>query len=210
MATATTIEEVCSGVWSWHGFDETTRTEFFSTAVLAEDGLVVIDPILASPEALNRLAKLGPVAAIVLTNGNHSRAAARFRERFSAPVFAHPEAVGELTSPVDGVLRVNRRVGGSLEVVELSGAGLGEVALYKEGGWLHLGDALINLEDTGLAVLPAKYCLDASILSLSLRKLTALQFHSATFAHGTPIQLEAHAKIGALVEGVFPIVKGAS
>jgi glyoxylase-like metal-dependent hydrolase (beta-lactamase superfamily II) len=199
MAIATGIEEISKGVWSWHGFDDATRTEFFSTAVLAEDGLVILDPILSSTEALNRLGKISPVAAIVLTNGNHSRAAARFRERFSAPVFAHPDAVGELTSPVDGTLRTHRKVGGSLEVIELPGAGPGEVALYQEGAWLHLGDALIHLEDTGLAVLPAKYCVDAPELALSLQKLKALRFDNASFAHGVPLRGDAAAKIGALL-----------
>ena len=199
MVTATELLDTAEGVWTWHGFDESIRTELFSTAVASADGLVIIDPIDAVPAVLSRLGKLGPVVAIVLTNGNHSRAASRFRERFSAPVFSHPEAVGELTLPVDGMLRLERRVGGSLAVIELSGAGPGEVALLGENSWIHFGDAVINLEDTGLAVLPSKYCADARQLTGSLRHLESLPFTRATFAHGFPILEDARARIGAIL-----------
>lgn len=94
MAIATEINETAAGVWTWHAFEESIRTELFSTAVLAADGLVIIDPIASSNGVLARLGKIAPVAAIVLTNGNHSRDAARFRDRFAAPVLSHPEAVG--------------------------------------------------------------------------------------------------------------------
>lgn len=195
MAIANEIAEMAPGVWIWHAFDETIRTELFSTAILAADGVVIFDPIDASQSVLTRLGKLGAVAAVVLTNGNHSRAAARFRERFSAPVLAHSESVGELTLPVDGVLRVDRPLAGSLEVVELPGAGMGEVALRSASGWLHFGDAVINLEDTGLALLPSKYCLDSEQLRGSLQKLKGLQFQGATFAHGMPLLDDAKTRI---------------
>lgn len=199
MATATEITETSNGVWTWHAFEESIRTELFSTAVVSEDGLVIIDPIDASRNVLTRLGKLGPTVAIILTNGNHSRAASRFRERFSAPVFSHPEAVGELTLPVDGTLRMDRRVGGSLEVIELPGAGLGEIALLNPNGWIHLGDAVINLDDSGPEALPSKYCADAKQLADSLKTLDPLSFHSATFAHGTPILSDAHTRIRSLL-----------
>jgi hypothetical protein len=48
MAIATELHETAEGVWTWHAFDESIRTELFSTAVLAKDGLVIIDPITAS------------------------------------------------------------------------------------------------------------------------------------------------------------------
>jgi hypothetical protein len=199
MAIANEIVETSKGVWTWHAFDESIRTELFSTAVLAEDGVVIIDPIDADQGVLYRLGKLGAVAAVVLTNGNHSRAAARFRERFSAPVFAHSESVGELTLPVDGILRVERPLAGSLEVVELHGAGMGEVALRSESGWLHFGDAVINLEDTGLALLPSKYCVDFERLKESLQQLKDLRFENATFAHGVPLIGDAKERICGLV-----------
>jgi len=187
MVTAESIREISSGVWIWHAYDESVRTELYSTAVAAEFGLVIIDPIDLVHDAFHQLAKHAPAAAIVLTNGNHSRAAVRFRERFGAPVFAHNDAVGELTTFVDGALRPGRPVAGSLEVLQLPGAGLGEIALFhrkaKGECHLHFGDALVNLDPHGLIVLPEKYCLSASLLAESLQSLPHEDLSLVTFAH---------------------------
>jgi len=203
MVTAESIREISSGVWIWHAYDESVRTELYSTAVAAEFGLVIIDPIDLVHDAFHQLAKHAPAAAIVLTNGNHSRAAVRFRDRFGASVFAHNDAVGELTTFVDGALRPGRPVAGSLEVLQLPGAGLGEIALFhrkaKGECHLHFGDALVNLDPHGLIVLPEKYCLSASLLAQSLQSLPHEDLSLVTFAHGEPLLAPATEKIRSLV-----------
>lgn len=188
MAKAACTVEVLDGVRIWHFYEEAIRAEMYGTAVLADDGWVLIDPVELVPEAMNFFKKRGPVAAVVLTNSNHWRAASQFREWFSAPVLVHPEAVGELPETPDGVLTSSRLVGGSLRVVELPGAGPGEVALFDSRGRLHVGDALVNLESTGLAILPEKYCQDHSLLTRSLRMLLELPLELVTFAHGKPLE----------------------
>jgi hypothetical protein len=205
MVTAESIREISSGVWIWHAYDQSVRAELYSTAVAAEFGLVIIDPIDLVPDAFHHLAKHAPAAAIVLTNGNHSRAAARFRERFGAPVFAHNEAVGELTTFVDGALRPGRPVAGSLEVLPLPGAGSGEIALLHRKATgechLHFGDALVNLEPHGLMVLPEKYCVNAKLLAQSLHAIPGEDLSNlsvVTFAHGEPLLAAANGKITAL------------
>ncbi len=203
MVTADSIREISSGVWIWHAYDESVRTTLYSTAVAAEFGLVLIDPIDLVQDAFHHLTKHTPAAAIVLTNGNHSRAAARFRERFGAPVFAHTDAVGELTTFVDGVLRPSRPVAGSLEVIELPGAGLGEIALLHRKSQtncqLHLGDALINVDPQGLAVLPTKYCLSPKRLVQSLKLLPRDNLDLVTFAHGEPLLNETTSRLAILL-----------
>ncbi len=203
MVTAESIKEISSGVWIWHAYDQSVRSELYSTAVAAEFGLVIIDPIDLVHDAFHQLAKHAPAAAIVLTNGNHSRAAARFRERFGAPVFAHNDAVGELTTFVDGALRPGRPVAGNLEVLQLPGAGLGEIALFHrkaEGGChLHFGDALVNLDPNGLIVLPEKYCLSPNRLAQSLKLIPDEHLSVVTFAHGEPLLDEATEQLAALL-----------
>jgi glyoxylase-like metal-dependent hydrolase (beta-lactamase superfamily II) len=187
MAKAAFTDEVQDGVRIWHVYEESIRTEMYGTAVLAEEGWVLIDPVELVPEAMNFFKKRGPVASIVLTNANHWRAASQFREWFGASVLVHPEAVGELVETPDGVLSEGRLVGGSLSLVNLPGAGPGEVALFDPRGRLHVGDALVNLDATGLAVLPQKYCQDRALLGVSLRKLLDLPLRFVTFAHGRPL-----------------------
>ena len=200
MTIAKELREISKGLWGWSAFDESVQTDLFSTAVQAEEGLIVIDPILLETDHMNKLRRLGVVAAIVLTNGNHSRASAVFREALSAPVFAHPEAVGELTDPVDGTLRVSRKIGGNFEVTELPGGGEGEIALFSSEGSLHFGDAMIRTEKNGVEILPEKYCEDFAQLKVSLGKLRERTIRKVTFAHGHPLLENAQEEIQAALD----------
>ena len=201
MAVADSLQHVVDDVWIWHAFDPRVKTELFSTVIRAAHGWVVLDPIDLTESAWGTLTRLGPVAAIVLTNGNHCRASVRFRQRLGAGIFAHPDAVGELECPVDATLREGNRVGGSLEWIELRGAGPGEVALFDDRGRLHVGDALVNLESTGFVLLPEKYCLDAVQLRQSLRLLKGRRVEWMTFAHGLPLREGAQSRLDGLLAG---------
>lgn len=198
MVISKSLENITPGVWTWHAYDEDVRTELFSTAVMAETGLVLIDPIRLCDAGVGELTLLKPVAAIVLTNENHTRAAFWFRGRFGAPIFSHPEAVGSLTVAVDGMLGQTRLVAGNLKVLEIPGAAPGEVALLHPGGSLHFGDAVVNLEATGLAPLPEKYCTDPILLGESLRSLPLEGVEVVTFAHGLALNLGGGGRLRAL------------
>jgi glyoxylase-like metal-dependent hydrolase (beta-lactamase superfamily II) len=62
-----------------------------------------------------------------------------------------------------------------------------------------VGDALINFEPHGFGLLPAKYCLDPSLMRQSLRKLLDYAFDRMLFAHGTPILSGARARLERLL-----------
>lgn len=209
MPCADTLEPVAEDLWIWHAYDPRVKTELFSTLIRVPAGLVVVDPVDLAEPALVAIRAMGPVVAVVLTNGNHGRASARYRQRFGAPVLAHAEALGELECPVDGSLRAGTPVGGCLEFVELSGAGLGEVALYDPRGRLHVGDALVNLDSTGFAPLPDKYCVDGARLRRSLQKLRDVPFDSMTFAHGLPLLGEARRRLDRMIESLPGEAQGA-
>jgi hypothetical protein len=198
MVVSKSLQNIAPGVWSWHAYDADVRTDLFSTAVVAETGLVLVDPIRLCEAGMEELALHRPVAAIVLTNENHTRAALWFRGRFGAPIFAHPEALGSLTVAVDGMLGEARSLAGNLKVLEISGAVSGEIALLHPGGSLHIGDAVVNLESTGLAPLPDKYCVDPGRLKESLRALPVEGVDLVTFAHGPALCQEGGRKLRAL------------
>lgn len=202
MALADTLHAVAEDLWIWNAYEARVKADLSSSLIRARAGLVVLDPIDLQEQELVKIQKMGPVVAIVLTNGNHCRASARFRQRFGAPVLAHPEAVGELESPVDGTLRKENLIGGSLEFIELSGAGMGEVALYDSRGRLHVGDALVNLESTGFISLPEKYCLDAGHLKQSLQVLGEKRIDLITFAHGLPLVSGVQVRLKQLLDSL--------
>jgi hypothetical protein len=115
------------------------------------------------------------------------------------PLGAHPEAVPELGRKVDRLLREGDLVAGALTVIELPGAGAGEIALVSAHRTLHVGDALIHLEPPGFAVLPDKYCVDPRELRRSLGKLLRFDFELLTFAHGLPLPAQARSRLESLL-----------
>src|SRR5688572_8349513 len=101
MIRAAEAHAVRAGVTVWSAYDPSVKCDLWSTALATPEGLVFVDPIeLAAPE-LAELTEQCPPHAIVITNGNHARAAAAFRQRYGIPVWAPTHAVDELGLAVD-------------------------------------------------------------------------------------------------------------
>ena len=199
MPIAEEFQNITPRLAFWQTYEPAVRCDLSCCAIATPCGLVFIDPIPLANDALEELLQLAPPTAIVCTNGNHARSAADFRARFSIPIHAHPEAVAELGFAVDHEVRDGATVCESLTVIELPGAGAGEIALHSAAGTLHLGDALIHLEPLGFALLPDKYCADARELRRSLGKLLRFEFELLTFAHGLPLTVKAHRRLETLL-----------
>ena len=191
MLCADEIQQVRDGLWFWQRFQPSVKVDCSSCAVRVGTLLILVDPIPLVAEAMEELCALGEIAGIVATNGNHDRAVAQMGKRFGVPVFAHAGAG----------LAADRAIGDGdvifdqLEVVEIPGAGPGEIALCDPRGWMIVGDALTNLEPDGLALLPAKYCADADEMRGSLRKLLRFPIEILTFAHGLPLASRARSRL---------------
>jgi hypothetical protein len=184
----TPLRCVHPGLWCWQAYEPAVKCDLSACAVETPDGIVLVDPFpFAEP------LPFGKPAAIFLTNGNHARCAADVRERLGVPVFAPRAAQPELGIAIDGEPAL-----GGVRVIEIPGAGPGEVA-YLFGRVLCLGDAVINLADHGFALLPEKYRTEPAKLRDSLRKLLSLDFNILTFAHGVPILEDAHHRLSKLI-----------
>jgi hypothetical protein len=184
--------DVSGEIRVWGRYEASIRTWMHSTALRVESGgWWILDPIVLAGaewrEWMEALTVDGGVRGYVITNGNHERDLGRWRQRFEAAVFAHREAASELGCGVDEALEVGRVLAGGYEVVGMRGGGAGEVALLREGVSVHFGDGLLNLEETGFAFLPEKYCSDASELRRSVSRLSGCSANVATFAHGSPL-----------------------
>ena len=187
MISADEIQQVRDGLWFWQRFQPSVKVDCSSCAVRVGTKLILVDPIPLDAGALEELLQFGEPAAIVATNGNHDRAIAKLRAKLGVPVFAHADAVPALGFEVERTVSDGDVLFDSLEVVEIPGAGPGEIALHDARGWLTVGDALTNLEPDGLALLPAKYCTDARQMRVSLGKLLRFPSEVLTFAHGLPV-----------------------
>ena len=197
------FDAITSDLAVWHAYDPVVRAELYSTCLTTgSGGIYLVDPIPLEKRALGELIGSSRVAGIVVTNSNHHRAAARFAERFSAPVVAHndtfpDEQPRQLKKVVDG-----DEICGGLRVVSIEGAAPGEIALHHAGdsGTLIVGDALINFEPYGFTFLPAKYCSNQKQMRRSLRKLLDCEVERMFFAHGTPILTRASERLQSVLD----------
>lgn len=202
MPVAQEFAQVRPNLAVWQTYDKTAKADLFSSALIVQDGVFVIDPIEIADHPLDQLTGTRPIAGIIVTNSNHFRSADTYIRRFSVPLFAHRNSLPK-RAPSDFIeISDGSRIGNELEVIMIEGAGPGEVALYHAGdnGTLIVGDALINFEPYGFTLLPEKYCENIKQMRESLRKLLRYDAERILFAHGMPILSEANARLRQLFD----------
>jgi hypothetical protein len=204
MARAQEIDEVSPGIFVWQTYDSKVKAELFSTALETKTGLYLIDPIpLASKDLAGFQLNRKP-AGIFVTNVNHARAAAQFSKALSVPVYANQKLRGTPDFPEATWVQDGEALSPGLTVRGIEGGPAGESALHHtdNGGTIVVGDALINFEPLGFALLPSKYCVDQKLMRRSLGKLFEFAFERMLFAHGTPILSGACARLERLLATV--------
>jgi len=198
MACAEEFDTVFDGLFFWQAYDPSVKVDLSCCARRTAKGLVFIDPIPLADDALDILSAGDPPAAIILTNGNHERAARSFRERFQIPILAHRDAESELGDSVDRTLEDGETILDEFTVIALPGTCTGEIALHG-ANLLHVGDALIDIPPLGFSILPDKYCAEPKELRRSLEKLLSFPFDALTFAHGLPVVAQAWQRLSHLL-----------
>jgi glyoxylase-like metal-dependent hydrolase (beta-lactamase superfamily II) len=184
----------------WQEYDRASRTDLSCSAHRIDDGLFLVDPIRLAPEAATALVEEARPRAILLTNGNHSRAAKIFARQWKIPIFAPAGLEYELGFAPDEELKPGSVYWGQLEILDLSGASPGEVAIYRRDlEILSFGDAFIHLPGYGFALLPEKYCLNVKQLEIAVQQLRDLPVRLLTFAHGYPVTMKAQERLRELL-----------
>lgn len=199
MKPAPEFQRITEHLSIWQNYDPTVKADLFSTAILTSAGLNIVDPIPLAEPQLTALLGSRPLRRVIITNANHHRAAEGFVTRFAVTVCSHELAAapGFALEP----LSAGDILDDEIEVVEIPGAGRGEIALFHRahGGSLVIGDALINFGSHGFDLLPAKYCENPKQMRGSLAKLLGLDFQRMLFAHGTPITTGAKERLAELL-----------
>ena len=184
------------GLFHWQGYEPEVKCDCSSTAIVTSAGLLFIDPIPLSKEALQELVaeSFSSPAAVLLTSGNHQRESLSFAKQFGIPVFAPSDAGDDIVA--DQRFVFGDTVAG-MEAIALPGFGPGETAFFHNG-ILIFGDAVINLEPEGLRLLPEKYREDKKKSMRSLEELKFLKPEILLFAHGNPLVQDSTARLKTL------------
>jgi hypothetical protein len=200
MRFASEIEPVAPGIFLWRFYDPSVKAELFSTALETAAGTFLIDPIPLSPDAAASLQDGAEIAGIVVTNENHDRAAAQFAEKFKVPIHMDAALVSATKLPA-GVSVHDGSFPTELTAIGIEGGPAGETAIHLAAGdgTMVIGDALINFEPYGFALLPAKYCSNFKLMRRSLSKLLDYSFERMLFAHGMPILSRARERLELLL-----------
>lgn len=202
MNPATTLRKITPSLYNWASLHPKWKIDFDSYALKTTAGVVYVDPLITSPAVIGQLKALGEPLAIVLTNAHHDRDADWFRKQFEIQIYAHEMAPHDCDTKIDVLVMDGEHLPGGIKAIHLPGSTTSELALYKQtgGGVVLIGDALLNLPDAGLALLPDQYIEDRKLCLRSLTQLLDLNFKTVTFAHGDPIVGDAKNRIAAFLK----------
>jgi hypothetical protein len=159
-------------LYSWSVFDESRDIDFNGLAWIRPAGNVLVDPLPMSPHDRAHLERLGGAAWIIVTNSDHTRAAAELAQQFGAAL-AGPRAEREgFPLPCTAWLGDGDEPVPGLQVVELHGGKTpGELALVLEGTTLITGDLVRSHVGGSLQLLPDAKVSDRAAVTASLRRL---------------------------------------
>ncbi len=201
MHRADEFQALSDTIYHWSVYEPSVKCELSCTAIKAGSGLVVIDPAPLVEEAWEELLALVPLRAILLTNGNHVRETLALRQKHQVPVATAMATRKDITELKPDVVLLENELIYGIAAIPIPGATPGETAFFsKASGVMVIGDAVINLNtESGLELLPDKYCDNPEQNRASLRKLLNFDFHTLTFAHGLPVTSRAKEKWAALL-----------
>jgi hypothetical protein len=177
-------------LFTWSCFDESRDVDFNSVAWIRPGGNVLIDPLPLSDHDRAHLQRLGGAALVIVTNGDHTRAAEAIAQEFGAALqgpraeregfpLACERWLGDGDEPVPG-----------LRVFELHGSKTpGELALVLDGTTLITGD-LIRAHAAGtLNLLPEAKLTDRAQAVASIKRIadTCPQIDTVLVGDGWPL-----------------------
>jgi glyoxylase-like metal-dependent hydrolase (beta-lactamase superfamily II) len=203
-ATADTLaamREIVPNVQMWSVVSPQKGYAFNGFAISTEDGTVLIDPPEPVEDGWETVDLLEPFAGVWLTNRNHSRAAATFRERYGLTVWAHEADAGRLEAGADGMVRGGETIPGDIEVIHVPGKSPGEIAFHlPRADALIVGDLVIGVPAGELSTYPDEVIDDRDQLGRSAARLLEYDFDALLLCDGQPLASNGKAKLREFVE----------
>jgi uncharacterized cupin superfamily protein len=184
-------------LYCWSIFSELRQIDFNGHLWVRPEGNVLIDPVPMSEPDLVQFEELGGAAWVVVTNQDHEREAAFFRQRNGAEVVAHAEDAGALSVPVDRPVADGDEIVPGLRAIHLRhGKSAGEIALYwPDKKAVLCGDLVVGAPMGRFTLLMDEKLEDAPRAALQLRKLLKLDFDALLVGDGHSIFQDARQRL---------------
>ncbi len=195
------MRQIASDVQTWSVFSQEKGYAFNGYAVSTEDGTVLIDPPEPGEDGWDTVDLLEPFAGVWVTNRNHSRAAAAFRERYGLTVWAHEADAERLEAGADRTVRGAETIAGDIEVVHAPGKSPGEIAFHlPRSRALIVGDVVIGVPSGALSTYPDKVVDDRDQLLRSAARLLEYDFEALLLCDGESLPEGGKDKLREFVE----------
>lgn len=194
-------ETVVADVAMWWRWQADRGVNFNSWLVTGDDGAFIVDPLEPDDPVVFERCRAADVRAIVITNRDHERAAARFSRELGAPVFAPAADAGQMSVAVDRTIADGDDVFG-WRVLTLDGYKTpGESVLFSPRRRAAIsGDAFWGAPAGALRLMPDEKLADPSRALLSARRMRALELEHLLVGDGMPVFGGAHRALGALID----------
>ena len=188
-------------LYGWAAFDTVRDVDFNGVLWVRPEGNVLIDPMPLSAHDAEHLERLGGAALIVLTNSDHTRAAADIAHHAGARILGPAGERDSFPLPCQRWLGEGDEVVPGLSVLALHGSKTpGELALLLEGTTLITGDLVRAHRAGSLMMLPDAKLADVEAARASVRRLAALADAEAVLVgDGWPVFRGGHTLLQELV-----------
>jgi glyoxylase-like metal-dependent hydrolase (beta-lactamase superfamily II) len=196
------VRQILSGIHTWSVFSEQKGFDFNGYAIETPAGTVVIDPPDPGRDGWEALDALAPYEGVYVTNRNHSRSAAAFRERYGAPVRMHEDDAERAEVDVDETLSGDEILAEELTVVHAPGKSPGEIAFHVPARRAAVvGDLVIGVPPGELSTYPDEVIRDRAALQSSAAKLAELEFDALLLCDGHPLERGGRQKLREFLAG---------
>jgi glyoxylase-like metal-dependent hydrolase (beta-lactamase superfamily II) len=196
------MREIVPDVQTWSVFVPDKGYAFNGFAISTEEGTILIDPPDPADEGWGAMDMLEPFAGVWITNRNHSRAAAAFRERYGLEVSAHEADAERLEVGADRKVRGDELLPGDVQLIHVPGKSPGEIAFHlPRSRAIVVGDVVIGVPAGELSTYPEKVIGDMKQLHRSAARLLEYDFDALLLCDGESVPVGGRQKLQEFVDG---------
>ena len=197
------MKPILPGIATWSWFSEEKQLNFNGHLLDVGEHRILVDPPPLSDDDLSKLSNAGQVDYILLTNRDHERESAAYKDALNTRVYVPQADAPEMSVTSDKTFVDGELLPGGIWVIHLSDQkSPGESALFiQQGrGVLIVGDALLGKPEGSVSMLPAEKYADPAKAREGLRRLLKYNFDSLLVGDGTSILTGAKAVVAKALE----------